>query len=153
MSLKRPAAGGESCKQDSFSGTEELTEQIQAEPIWTEQVQLGPVQIRQPLTETPVLERKMITDASGIVEAVGLPVSYLAADGTRKPYRYELREITAPDGYVCSDQVYQWYFSGKAGMNSYQNGEMALVELTVQNKEDEPPRTVSRQDADPCIRS
>ena len=112
MSLKRPAAGGESCKQDSFSGTEELTEQVQ----------LGPVQIRQSLTETPVLERKMITDASGIVEAVGLPVSYLAADGTRKPYRYELREITAPDGYVCSDQVYQWYFSGKAGMNSYQNG-------------------------------
>ena len=86
-------------------GTEELTEQVQAEPIWTEQVQLVPVQIRQPLTETTVLERKMITDASGIVEAVGLPVSYLAADGTRKQYRYELPEITAPDGYVCSEQV------------------------------------------------
>lgn len=80
---------------DLFSGKEELAEQAQAEPIGTEQVQLGPVQIRQSLTETPVLERKMITDASGIVEAVGLPVSYLAADGTRKPYRYELREIMA----------------------------------------------------------
>lgn len=81
--------------------------------------------------------RRQISDMAGIVRAEGLPVGEQSADGTIVPYAYRLRELTPPEGYAASTEVFRWQFSpNHAGQTpvSYEYGEQALQELTVTNQ-------------------
>ena len=57
---------------------------------------------------------KKVSDLNGTVRVGGLPVGKVnPEDGSVEPYRYELREITPPDGFAVNPKVYSFTFSEK----------------------------------------
>lgn len=86
---------------------------------------------------TLILERVVSIGEEGEAEVGDLPVGRQREDGTLEPYRYELQEIVPPKGHHCSDTVYNWYFSGKNGILSYQENEETVIEITCQNRKTE----------------
>lgn len=96
----------------------------------------------------PVFKRQF-GDLTGVVTVSGLPVGEQTDDGTIVPYTYKLRELTPPDGYAASTEVFRWKFSpNHADQNhvSYEFGEQAQQEIVVTNQKTR--ITISKKDFD-----
>lgn len=66
----------------------------------------------------PVFTRQL-ADMEGVLQVTGLPVGEPDERGNIIPYEYKLREMTPPEGYAVSDEIFCWEFDGKQAKQEY----------------------------------
>ncbi len=88
---------------------------------------------RQSDLRTPVFKKTLSGEGDTICIS-GLSVGEVGEDNKIIPYRYQLKEVLAPDGYACSTEIFTWQFAPDRQGVSYSFGEPARQEITVTNQ-------------------
>ena len=74
-----------------------------------------------------------VSDTNGTVSVEDLPVGKVKEDGSIGAYTYKLKEITPPDGFAASSQVFTFSFDGGGGYRKDPEAEYVLYETSVKN--------------------
>ena len=83
--------------------------------------------------EEPVLSQT-VYGFYGTVTVKDLPVGEVQGDGSILPYRYQLWEITPPDGYAVNPTCFTWQFDPNQDGVSYGPGQQATEQIVVEDE-------------------
>jgi len=84
--------------------------------------------------QIPVFESTYTMTGSVLVLS-DLPVGETDAKGNITPYKYSVKEILPPAGFMLNTTTYSWSFKPDKGGDSYKMSDVAEFALTVKNKE------------------